>query len=107
MLPDTYWKAEDQPGAQARTTGGNINDDDDQGDHNPSWMFKKESNREETKKIIPKKGDSKKPAHDNRARLDVKVQESTTEEKCVAGPILIRVQAKKKSDKIHMLNVKF
>ena len=40
MLPDTYWKAEDQPGAQARTTGGNINDDDDQGDDNPSWMFK-------------------------------------------------------------------
>ena len=49
MLPD--WKAEDQRGARARTSGG-INNDD--GGDMPSWMFKEES-REETKNIDSKK----------------------------------------------------
>ena len=35
----------------------------------------------------------------------IKVQEGTTEGKCVAGPVLTRDQAKK-SDKIHSLKVK-
>ena len=51
----------------------------------------------------------KKPAQikkrDNRATEDIKVQEDTTEGKCVAGPVLTRAQAKK-SDKIHTLKVK-
>ena len=50
MLPDPDWKAEDQPGVRARTSGG-------------------------------------------------------TEEKCVAGPVVTRAQAKK-SDKVHPLKVK-
>ena len=40
----------------------------------------------------------------NRATEDIKVQEDTTEGKCVAGPVLTRAQAKK-SDKIHPLKV--
>ena len=59
MLPDPNWKAEDQRAYRARTSGGN-NDDDCQGGDIPSWMFKKESNREETKSTAPVKGDSKK-----------------------------------------------
>ena len=51
----------------------------------------------------------KKPAqikkNDNRATQDVKVQEGTTEGKCVAGPCLTRDQIKK-TDKIHPLKVK-
>ena len=31
ILPDPDWKAEDQRGAQARTSAGNNNDDDNQG----------------------------------------------------------------------------
>ena len=42
--------------------------------------------------------------NDNRATQDVKVQEGTTEEKCVAGPCLTSAQAKK-TDKIHPLIV--
>ena len=49
MLPDPDWKAEDQRGAQARTSGGNNNDDDNRGGDMPNWMFKQESNRENTK----------------------------------------------------------
>ena len=55
MLPDPDCKAEKQRGARARTSGGNSNDDDNQGRDMPGWMFKEESNRGETKK-----GDSKK-----------------------------------------------
>ena len=40
MLPDPDWKAEDQRGAQDRTSAGNNNDDDNQGGDLPSWMFK-------------------------------------------------------------------
>ena len=50
MLADPDCKAEDQRGGRARTSGGNNNDDVDQGGDLPSWMFKEESNREETKK---------------------------------------------------------
>ena len=45
MLPHADWMAEDQRGAQARTSAGNNNDDDNQGDDMPSWMFKEESDR--------------------------------------------------------------
>ena len=66
----------------------------------PSWMFKEESNREETKSLkeeaIPVQ------ENDNHATQDV--QEGTREEKCVAGPMSTRSQAKK-SDKIHPLKV--
>ena len=47
--PDPDWKAEDQRGPRARISAGNNNDDDNQGDNMPSWMFNEESNREETK----------------------------------------------------------
>ena len=47
-MPD--WKTEDQREARARTSAGNNNDGDNQGGDMPSWMFKEESNREETKK---------------------------------------------------------
>ena len=51
----------------------------------------------------------KKPAqikkNDYRATQDVKVQEGTTEGKCVAGPCLTRDQVKK-TDKLHPLKVK-
>ena len=43
MLPDPEWKAEDQRGARARTSAGNKNDDNNQGDDMPSWVFKEES----------------------------------------------------------------
>ena len=59
MLPDPNWKA-DQPGDQARTSGGKNNEDDDLGDDMPSWIFKEESNRKETKKTAMKREDSKK-----------------------------------------------
>ena len=57
-----------------------------------------------------KKGDSKKKKalpkkNDNCARQGVKLQVGATGEKCVAGPVLTRAQAKK-SDKIHPLKVK-
>ena len=45
MLPDPDWKAEDQRVARARTSGGNNDDNDNQGGDMPSWMFKEESNR--------------------------------------------------------------
>ena len=70
----------------------------------PSWMFKEESNRGKTKNR-----EKKKPAqikkNDNCATEDIKVQEGTTEGKCVAGQVLTRAQAKN-SDKIHPLKVK-
>ena len=105
MLPDPDWKAEDQPGVRARTSGGNKDkdNDDDQGGDIPAWMFRK-SNQEKTVKSVPKKRDSKKkPArpkeNDNHARRNMKVRE------CVARPVVTRAQAKK-SDKVHPLKVK-
>ena len=78
MLPD--WKA--------GTSGANNNDNDNQGGDMPSWMFKDESNREETKNIDSKKKPAQLKKNDNHAIQDVKVQEGTTEGKCVAGPVL-------------------
>ena len=54
-LPDPDWKAEDQRGARARTSAGNNNDDNNQGDDMPGWKFKEESNIEETKNRDSKK----------------------------------------------------
>ena len=50
MLPDPDLKTEDQRGAQATTSSGNSKDNDNQGSDMPSWMFKEECNRQETKK---------------------------------------------------------
>ena len=110
MLPDPDWKAEDQPGVRARTGGGNKDkdNDDNQGGDIPAWMFRRSNQK--TEKSAPKERDSKKkPAqpkeNDDRARRNVKVKEGATEEKCVAGPVVTRAQAKK-SDKVHPLKVK-
>ena len=86
------------------TSGGNNNDDDNQGGDMPSWMFKEESNRGKIKKRDWKKKPAQLKKNDYHATQDVKVQEGTTEGKCVAGPVLTRAQAKK-SDKIHPLKV--
>ena len=110
MLPDSDWKAEDQPGVRARTSGGNKDkdNDDNQGGDIPAWMFRRSNQK--TEKSAPKERDSKKkPAqpkeNDDRARRNLKVKEGATEEKCVAGPVVTRAQAKK-SDKVHPLKVK-
>ena len=110
MLPDPDWKAEDQPGVRARTSGGNKDkdNDDNQGGDIPAWMFRRSNQK--TEKSAPKERDSKKkPAqpkeNDDRVRRNVKVMEGATEEKCVAGPVVTRAQAKK-SDKVHPLKVK-
>ena len=68
------------------------------------------SNRSPTEGKLRIETDSKKkPAqikkNDNCATPDVKVQEGTTEEKCVTGPVLTRAQVKK-SNKFHWLKVK-
>ena len=111
MLPDPGWKADDQPGVRARTSGGNKDkdDDDDQGGDMPVWMLRK-SNQEKTEKSALKKRDfKKKPAqpkgNDDHARRNMKVKEGATEEERVAGPVVTRAQAKK-SDKVHLLKVK-
>ena len=49
-----------------------------------------EPNREETKNKDLKKKPAQLEKNDNRATQDVKVQEATTERKCVAGPVLTR-----------------
>ena len=110
MLPDPDWKAEDQPGVRARTSGGNKDkdNDDNQGGDIPAWMFRRSNQK--TEKSAPKERDSKKkPAQpkeiDDRARRNVKVKEGATEEKFVAGPVVTRAQAKK-SEKVHPLKVK-
>ena len=106
------WRAEDQPGVRARTSGGNKDkdNDDDQGGDIPAWMFKKSNQEEETNNSAPKKRDSKKKpvqpkGNDNRARWSVKDKGGAIEEECVAGPVVMRVQVKK-SDKAHSLKVK-
>ena len=110
LLPDPDWKAEDQPGVRATTSGGNKDkdNDDNQGSDILAWMFKK-SNQEKTEKNAPKKRDSKKkPAqpkeNDDHAKRNMKVKESATEDECVAGPVVTRAQSKK-SDKVHPLKV--
>ena len=67
--------------------------------------MKEESNIEGTEKGGSKKKPAQLKKNDNCAMQDVKVQESTTEGKCVAGPVLTRAQ-EKKNDKIHPLKVK-
>ena len=86
MLPDPDWKAEDQRGARARTSGGNNKDDDNQGGDMPSWMFNEESNIGEIKKRDSKRKPAQLKKDDNHVTQDVKVQEGTTEGKCVARP---------------------
>ena len=110
MLPDPDWKAEDQPGVTARTSGGNKDkhNDDDQGGDIPAWMFKRSNQK--TENSAPKERDSKKkPAQPkenyDRAGRNMKVKEGATEEEWVAGPAVTRAQAKK-SDKVHPLKVK-
>ena len=105
ILPNPDWKAEDQREARARTSGGNNDDNDNQGGDMPSWMFKEESNRGKTKNRDSKKKPAQIKKNDDHATEDIKVQEGTTEGKCVAGPVLTRAQAKK-SDKIHPFKVK-
>ena len=89
MLPDSDWKAEDQPGVRAMTSGGNKDkdNDDDQGGDIPAWMFKKKSSQEKTEKSARKKRDyKKKPAqhkeNDDCARRNMKVKEGVTEAEC-------------------------
>ena len=108
MLQDPDWKAEDQPGVRARTSGGNKDkdNDDNQGGDIPAWVFKRSNQK--TEKSAPKKRDSKKKQaqpEGNDVRWIVKVKEGATEEECVAGLVVIRAQAKK-SDKVHLLKVK-
>ena len=105
MLSDPDWNAENQRGTRARTSGGNNNDNDNQGSDMPSWMFKEECNRWETKKGDSKRKQAQLKKNDNRDTQDVKVQGEATEEKCVAGPVLMRAKAKE-SEKIHPLKVK-
>ena len=100
MLPDPDWKAEDQPGVRARTSGGNKDkdNDDNQGGDIPAWMFRRSNQK--TEKSAPKERDSKmKPAqpkeNDDRARRNVKVKEGATEEKCVAGPVVTRLRLRR------------
>ena len=79
MLPDSDWKAEDQRGAQARTSGGNNNDNDNKGGDMPSWMFNEESNRKETKNRDSKKKPVQTKKNDNHATQDVKVPKGSRE----------------------------
>ena len=110
MLPDPYWKAEEEPGVRARTSRGNKDKDNDnnQGGDIPAWMFRR-SNQKTEKSALKKRDSKKKPAqpkaNDVHFRWKVKVKEGATEEKCVAGPVVTRAQAKK-SDKVHSLQVK-
>ena len=95
MLPDPDWKAEDQLRVRARTSGGNKDKDND--------------DNQKTEKSAKERNSKKKPAqpkeNDDRARRNMKVKKDATEEKCVAGPVVTRAQAKK-SDKVHPLKVK-
>ena len=77
MLPDPDWKAEDQPGVRARTSGGkkDKDNDDDQGGDIPAWMFKRSNQK--TEKSALKKRDSKKK---------LAQPKENDEEECVAGP---------------------
>ena len=70
-----------------------------------SWTFNEYSNKGKTKNRDSKKKPAQIKKNDNCSTQDIKVQEGTTEGKCVAGPVLTRAQAKK-SDKIHPLKVK-
>ena len=70
MLPDPDWKAEDQQGVRARTSGGNKdkdNDDNQAGDI-PAWMFRKSNQK--TEKSASKERDSEKSTIENLQRKD-------------------------------------
>ena len=71
MLPNPGPEPEDKRGA--RTSAGNNNDNDNQEGDMPSWIFKEESNREETKNIDSKKKPVQLKKNDNHATQDVKV----------------------------------
>ena len=74
MLPNPDRKAEEELWNQGE--GGKNNDDNNQGGDMPSWMFKKESNRGDTKNRDSKK----RPAQIKKnATQHVKIQEGTTE----------------------------
>ena len=107
MLPDPDWKAEDQPGVRARTSGGNKDkdNDDNQGGDIPAWMFRRSNQKTEKSASDSKMKPAQPKENEDRARRNVKVKEGATEEKCVAGPVVTRAQAKK-SDKVHPLKVK-
>ena len=94
MLPDPNWKADNQKEAQVGTSGGNNDNDDNQGGDMSSWMFKEESNRGKTKNRDSKKKPAQIKKNDNRATEDIKVLEETTEGKCVAGPVLTSAHSK-------------
>ena len=96
MLPDPDSKADNQREARARTSGNNNNDNDNQDGDMPSWLFKEESNRGKTKNRDLKKKPSQMKKNDYRATEEIKVQEGTTEGKCVAGPVSTRAQGKKR-----------
>ena len=71
-------------------------------------MFRRSNQK--TEKSAPKERDSKKkPAQPkenyDRARRNEKVKEGATDEKCFAGPVVRRAQAKK-SNKVHPLKAK-
>ena len=71
MLPDQDWKAGDQPGVIARTSGGNkdMDNDDNEGGDIPSWMFK--WSNQKTEKSAPKQRDSKKKPAQPRKMMTV------------------------------------
>ena len=83
MLPDPDWKAEDQREAQARTSGGNNKDNDNQGSDMPSWMFKEESNRGKTRNRDSKKKPAQIKKNDNHATQDVKKSKKASQKECV------------------------
>ena len=107
MLSGPDWKAEDQPGVRARTSGGNKDkdNDDNQGGDIPAYMLRRSNQKIEKsapKEIYSKKKPAQPKKNDDHARRNMKVKEGATEEKCVAGPVVTRAQAKK-SDKVHPL----
>ena len=79
MLPDPDWKAEDQREVRARFSGGNTNDDDNQGGDMPIWMFKEESNRGKLRTETQRRSQPRSKRMNNHAAKDIKVQEGTTE----------------------------
>ena len=99
MLPDTDWRAEDQPGVRARTSGGNDNnkgnDDDQDGDISRGLQRRETLRRNQ-------------PSPRNILTVPdgmSKVKGDAPGEACVAGPVVTRAQAKK-CDKVQRLKAK-
>ena len=80
ILPDPDWKAENQKEAQARTSGGNNNEGDNQSGDVLSWMFKEESDRGKPKNRDSKKKPAKIKKSDNHATKDVKSEKAPQKE---------------------------